>query len=70
MFVIKSNIKKKISSNNKSKYKIDYSVSGEAFLSKPNNTTFMIRDIIKKITKIKPKLQQLVELLMRDLLEK
>ena len=47
---------KKISSKNKSKYKIDYSVSGEAFLTKPNNTTFMIRDIIKKITKIKPKL--------------
>ena len=47
---------KKISSNNKSKYKIDYSVSGEAFLTKPNNTTFMIRDIIEKITKIKPQL--------------
>jgi succinyl-diaminopimelate desuccinylase len=45
---------KKISNKNKSKYKIDYSVSGEAFLTKPNNTTFMIRDIIKKITKIKP----------------
>ncbi|MDC1025515.1 succinyl-diaminopimelate desuccinylase [Candidatus Pelagibacter sp.] len=49
-------IVKKISSKNKSKYKIDYSVSGEAFLTKPNNTTFMIRDIIKKITKIKPQL--------------
>ena len=47
---------KKISSKNKSKYKIDYSVSGEAFLTKPNNTTFMIRDIIKKITKIQPQL--------------
>jgi succinyl-diaminopimelate desuccinylase len=47
---------KKISNRNKSKYKIDYSVSGEAFLTKPNNTTFMIRDIIKKITKIKPQL--------------
>jgi succinyl-diaminopimelate desuccinylase len=47
---------KKISDKNKSKYKIDYSVSGEAFLTKPNNTTFMIRDIIKKITKIKPQL--------------
>ena len=47
---------KKISNKNKSKYEIDYSVSGEAFLTKPNNTTFMIRDIIKKITKIKPKL--------------
>jgi succinyl-diaminopimelate desuccinylase len=47
---------KKISNRNKSKYRIDYSVSGEAFLTKPNNTTFMIRDIIKKITKIKPQL--------------
>jgi len=47
---------KKISNRNKSKYKINYSVSGEAFLTKPNNTTFMIRDIIKKITKIKPQL--------------
>jgi succinyl-diaminopimelate desuccinylase len=47
---------KKISNKNKSKYKIDYSVSGEAFLTKPNNTTYMIQNIIKKITKIKPKL--------------
>jgi succinyl-diaminopimelate desuccinylase len=47
---------RKISIKNKSKYKINYSISGEAFLTKPNNTTFMIRDIIKKITKIKPQL--------------
>ena len=47
---------KKISNKNKSKYKIDYSVSGEAFLTKPNSTTFMVRDIIKKITKINPQL--------------
>jgi len=47
---------KKISNKNKSKYKIDYNVSGEAFLTKPNKTTFMIRDIIEKITKIKPQL--------------
>jgi succinyl-diaminopimelate desuccinylase len=47
---------KKISNTNKSKYKINYNVSGEAFLTKPNNTTFMIQDIIKKITKIKPQL--------------
>ncbi len=51
-----NSIIKKISNKNKSKYKIDYSVSGEAFLTKPNNTTFMIKDIIKKITKINPKL--------------
>jgi succinyl-diaminopimelate desuccinylase len=47
---------KKINKKNKSKYKIDYSVSGEAFLTKPNSTTFMIQNIIKIITKIKPKL--------------
>ena len=47
---------KQICIRNKSKYKIDYRVSGEAFLTKPNSTTFMIRDIIKKITKINTKL--------------
>ena len=46
----------KINKKNKSKYKIEYRVSGEAFLTKPNSTTFMIQNIIKKITKIKPKL--------------
>ena len=49
-------ILKKISNKNKSNYKIEYSVSGEAFLTKPNQTTYMIQDIIKKITKIKPEL--------------
>ena len=47
---------KKISKKDKTKFKIKYRVSGEAFLTKPSNTTFMIQDIIKKITKIKPKL--------------
>ena len=46
---------KKISKKNKSQFKIEYRVSGEAFLTKPNSTTFMIQKIIKKITKIKPK---------------
>tara|TARA_B100000886_G_scaffold19419_1_gene12474 strand:- start:348 stop:1505 length:1158 start_codon:yes stop_codon:yes gene_type:complete len=45
-----------ICKKNKSKYKIKYKVSGESFLSKPDKTTFMIQNIIKKITKIKPKL--------------
>ena len=49
-------ILKKICHKNKSNYKIEYSVSGEAFLTKPNQTTYMIRDVIKKITKIKPEL--------------
>ncbi len=47
---------KKICKKNKSNYKIEYRVSGEAFLTTPNSTTFMIQNIIKKITKIKPKL--------------
>jgi succinyl-diaminopimelate desuccinylase len=47
---------KKISSKDKVKFEINYRVSGEAFLSKPNSTTFMIRDVVKQITKINPKL--------------
>ncbi len=47
---------KKITKKNKSKFIIDYRVSGEAFLTKPNKTTFMIQNIIKRITKIKPRL--------------
>ena len=46
---------KKISRKEKSKYNVQYRVSGEAFLTKPNKITFMIQDIIKKVTKIKPK---------------
>ena len=49
-------ILKKINKKYKSKFKIDYRVSGEAFLTKPNKTTFMIQNVIKKITKIRPKL--------------
>ena len=47
---------KKINKKHKSKFKIEYKVSGEAFLTKPNKTTFMVQNIIRKITKIKPKL--------------
>ncbi len=46
----------KINKKNKSKFKIDYRVSGEAFLTKQNTTTNMIRNVVKKITKIRPKL--------------
>ena len=49
-------ILKKMTKKHKSKFKIEYRVSGEAFLTKPNKTTFMIQNIIKKITKLKPKL--------------
>ena len=46
----------KINTKNKSQFKIDYRVSGEAFLTKQNATTNMIQNVVKKITKIKPKL--------------
>ncbi|MDC3038741.1 succinyl-diaminopimelate desuccinylase [Candidatus Pelagibacter sp.] len=46
----------KINTKNKSRFKIDYRVSGEAFLTKQNATTNMIQNVIKKITKINPKL--------------
>ena len=47
---------KKITKKDKSNFKVEYRVSGEAFLTKPNKTTYMIQDVIKKITKIKPQL--------------
>ena len=40
---------------NKCKFKIDFHVSGESFLTKPNKTIYIARNIIKKVTKIKPK---------------
>ncbi len=47
---------KKIVKKDRSNFKITYRVSGEAFLTKPNETTYMIQNIIRKITNIKPKL--------------
>ena len=41
---------------NKSRFKITYEVSGEAFLTKPNKTTYMVQNIVKKVTGLKPKL--------------
>ena len=49
-------IVKKISKKYKCKYKIDYMANGDAFLTKPGKTIFMAKKIIKKITKINPKL--------------
>jgi len=45
-----------IAKKTKCKFNIKYEVSGEAFLTKPNKTTYMIQNTIKKLTKIKPKL--------------
>jgi len=47
---------KSISKKTKCKFNVNYQVSGESFLTKPNKTTYMIQNTIKKITKIKPKL--------------
>ena len=47
---------KRINKKYKSKFKVEYKVSGEAFLTKPDKTTFMVQSVIKKITKIRPKL--------------
>jgi succinyl-diaminopimelate desuccinylase len=56
-----SSLKKKIYSivrnfckKNKCKFKIDFHVSGESFLTKPNKTIYMAKNIIKKITRITP----------------
>ena len=47
---------KSVTRANKSRFKITYEVSGEAFLTKPNKTTFMVQNIVKKVTGLKPKL--------------
>ena len=47
---------KSITKKKKCKFQVKYEVSGEAFLTKPNKTAYMVQNIIKKITKIKPKL--------------
>ena len=49
----KNKVISNISKKNKCKYKVIYSVSGESFLSKKNDTTLMIQKIIKKVTKEK-----------------
>jgi succinyl-diaminopimelate desuccinylase len=43
-----------LSKKNKCKFKIDFHVSGESFLTKPNKTIYMARDIIKRVTKLTP----------------
>ena len=47
---------KKICKKYKCTYKIEYMVSGESFITKPNKTTYMIKNIIKKNTKVNTKL--------------
>ena len=47
---------KAVTKTNKSRFKVTYEVSGEAFLTKPNKTTYMVQNIVKKVTGLKPKL--------------
>tara|TARA_B100000214_G_C23963338_1_gene626439 strand:+ start:958 stop:2115 length:1158 start_codon:yes stop_codon:yes gene_type:complete len=57
--ILKRRINKTISSLSKSarcKFKTEFNISGEAFLTKPNSVTYMIRDVVKKNTKISTKL--------------
>jgi succinyl-diaminopimelate desuccinylase len=49
-----NSVVKNLSKKNKCKFKIDFHVSGESFLTKPNKTIYMAKNIIKKITKITP----------------
>ena len=49
-----NSIVKNLSEKNKCKFKLDFHVNGESFLTKPNKTIFMARNIIKKVTKITP----------------
>lgn len=46
---------KSICKKNKCKFKINFISNGDAFLTKPESTIFMAKDIIKKITKLTPK---------------
>ena len=47
---------KKICKRHKCNYRIQYIANGDAFLTKPEKTVLMAKKIIKKITKINPKL--------------
>ena len=51
-----NSIFKSITKKNKCKFNVKYEISGEAFLTKPNKTTYMIQNTIKKVTGIKPTL--------------
>ena len=45
---------KSICKKNKTKYKVDFLVSGDSFLTQPDSTIQMAKKIIRKITKINP----------------
>ena len=49
-----NSIVKNVSKQNRCKFKIGFHVSGESFLTKPNKTIYMAKNIINKITKVTP----------------
>ena len=49
-----NSVVKKISKQNKIKFKIEFLTSGDSFLTNPGSTTLLAKKIIKKITKINP----------------
>ena len=50
-----SSIVKNICKINRCKFKIEFIVNGDSFLTKPGKTIFMAKKIIKKVTKITPR---------------
>mgnify|MGYP006083323027 FL=1 len=50
-----SSIVKNICKINRCKFKIEFIVNGDSFLTKPEKTIFMAKKIIKKVTKITPR---------------
>ena len=49
-----NSVVKSICKKNKTKYKIEFSVTGDSFLTQPGSTIQMAKKVIKKITKINP----------------
>ena len=50
-----SSVIKTISKKRKCNFKVEYITNGDSFLTKPEKTIYMAKEIIKKITKITPK---------------
>ena len=50
-----NSVVKNISKKNKCKFRVTFTVNGDSFLTEPNKTIYMAKNIIKKITKVTPK---------------
>ena len=50
-----SSVIKTISKKRKCNFKVEYITNGDSFLTKPEKTIYMAKEIIKRITKITPK---------------